>query len=181
MTERILDWQAIEDSKELTRRLQGFCCTKPWPTTPQGRRLSQHPRPWEWDAHRHVRNLGRLLREGDRAMIGVDLSTDEAIDAAVVHLRYLVDGPKFVAKVEVGAVALSHRSPDPPFIGDDIMQVAREEALIAMDARGGEIGILAGIIHVQNDASMRMATRNGWEPQGDPGLDGYVRWIRPLP
>lgn len=119
------------------------------------------------------------MRPGDLVLIGVDTSTAAADDAAVVHLRFLVDGTRLIAKVEVGAVAVSHRSPDPPFWGDEIMSVALAEARKAMGDRGCLAGLLAGFIHVGNNATMRMAARNGWEPQGDPA-EGYVRWARPL-
>ncbi|WP_328322681.1 hypothetical protein OHA70_28195 [Kribbella sp. NBC_00382] len=179
MNERILEWQLLEE-KKLATRLQCFQCTEPWPTTPGGRRLPQHPRRWEWDAQRHVKNLNQLMRPGDRVLIGVDTSTGVAVDAAVVHLRFLVDGAKLVAKIEVGAVAMSHRGPDPPYLGDEIMDVAVAEARAAMHQQDCTVGLLAGFIHVDNKASMRMAARNGWEPQDAPTEAGYVRWARRL-
>jgi predicted NBD/HSP70 family sugar kinase len=179
VTGRFLDWQMLED-KKAAARLQGFQCTGLWPTTPGGRRLPQHPRQWEWDAQRHVRNLSQLTRPGDRVLIGVDGATAPAIDAAVTHLRFVVNVQKLVATVEVGAVAISHRSPDPPFLGDEIMDVALAEARTVLSDRGCTVGLLGGFIHVENNASMRMATRNGWEPLEDPTTEGYVRWGRPL-
>ncbi|MGW5237625.1 hypothetical protein ACWEOW_01690 [Monashia sp. NPDC004114] len=60
------------------------------------------------------------------------------------------------------------------------MAVALEEARAAMEAHGCTEGVLAGFIHVQNNASMYMATRNGWEPLDDPQERGYLPWRRPL-
>ncbi|MDX6258995.1 MAG: hypothetical protein QOH84_683 [Kribbellaceae bacterium] len=179
MSGRNLDWQVLE-GKRLATRLQSFQCTEPWPTTPGGRRLPQHSRRWEWDAQRHVKNLNQLMRSGDRVLVGVDTSTGVAVDAAVVHLRFVVDGLKLVTKIEVGAVAMSHRSPNPPFLGDEIMDVALAEARATMRERECAVGLLAGFIHVDNNASMRMAARNGWEPQEAPTEAGYVRWARRL-
>jgi hypothetical protein len=173
-----LDWQPVDDKKTAAVRFQQFQCTQPWPTTPGGRRLPQHPRPWEWDAQRHVKNLCQLMRDGDRVLVGVDGAADEPVDAAILHLRYLVERPRFVAQLEVGAVAMSHRSPEPPYRGDEILRVALAEARSTMTDRLCSSGLLAGFIHVENKASMRMATRNEWEPLSDPGAGGYVRWGR---
>jgi predicted NBD/HSP70 family sugar kinase len=175
-----LDWQSVDDKKTAAVRFQHFQCTQPWPTTAGGRRLPQHPRPWEWDAQRHVKNLCQLMRDGDRVLVGIDDAGVEPVDAAVLHLRYLVDLPRFVAQLEVGAVAVSHRSPGPPFRGDEILQVALVEARSTMTDQACVKGLLAGFIHVENNSSMRMAARNEWEPLGDPGAGGYVRWGRAL-
>jgi hypothetical protein len=75
---------------------------------------------------------------------------------------------------------MSHRSPDPPYLGDEIMEVAVAEARAAMRERGCTVALVAGFIHVDNKASMRMAARNAWEPQGAPTEVGYVRWARRL-
>lgn len=168
----ILDWQALEDKKSAAR-LQGFVCTQPWPTTPGGRRLPKHPRSYEWDAQRHVRCLSQLMRAGDRVLVGSDA---ESADAAVVHLRFVEADSLLVTKVEVGAVAMSHRSPDPPFLGDEIMEVALAEALSALRECDASQVHLVGSIHVENRASMRMAQRNEWEPMGPPSEEGYVKW-----
>jgi len=120
------------------------------------------------------------MRPEDRVLVGVDTSTATPIDAAVMHLRFAVEGTKLLAKLEVGAVAMSHRSPDPPFLGDEIMDLAVTETRAALRDRGCAVGLLAGLIHRENNASMRMASRNGWEPQGDPAEKGYVRWARRL-
>ncbi len=113
-------------------------------------------------------------------MFGVDASEGEPVDAAVLHLRFLLAGTRFVAKLEVGGVALTHRSPVPPFIGDEIMAMALYEAEGFMTVRSYTSGLLAGFIHVDNNASMRMAARNDWEPLDDPLEGGYVRWGRHL-
>jgi hypothetical protein len=181
MTDCLVTWQPVTTKKELTTRLQAFHCTEPWPTTPGGRRLPQHRRLWEWEAQRHIRNLGQLLRPGDRVLVGVDTSMNPPVDAAVLHLRFAVRERKLLAKLEAGAVATTHRSPGPPFLGDEIMAAALSEACTALRTNNCTTGLLAGHIHVKNNASMRMAARNGWEPISDPNPEGYVRWTRRLP
>ena len=64
-------------------------------------------------------------------------------------------------------------------MGDEVIAVALAEAQAAMATRSCTSGILAGHIHVENNASMRMVARNGWEPLADPGESGYVPWGRP--
>ena len=75
-------------------------------------------------------------------------------------MRYLVERPRFVAQLEVGAVAVSHRSPEPPYRGDEILRVALAEARATMKDGLCSSGLLAGFIIVENRASMRMARRN---------------------
>ena len=108
-----LDWRPIEHKGDAAF-LQQLQCTQPWPTTATGRRLPKHPRSWEWDAQRHVRNLSQLMRSADRVLVGCDTSGESEVVAAVLHLRFeQTESSRLIAHVEVGAVAMSHRSPDP--------------------------------------------------------------------
>lgn len=177
---RALEWGALEHKREAAPLTQ-FECAEPWPKSPGGRRLPEHPRSWEWDAQRHVRNLQHLMRPGDRVLVGVDKSKGTDVTAAVLHVRFRVEAEsRLVAILEVGAVAMSHRSPDPPYLGDEIMAVAEAEARAAMERHSCTSLILAGFIHAKNNASMYMADRNRWEPLGAPRDDGYVPWGRRL-
>lgn len=175
----LLDWVRIE-KKEARQRLPGFECTVPWPETENGRRVAKHPRRWEWDAQRHVRTLWQNLRPGDRALIGVD---EDTIDAAVVHLAFEVPEPSLVVGwIQVGAVARTHRRNGPgagALLGDDVLRVAVRETYEELAAGPYDRAVVAGKIHIENAASMRMAARNGMEPQGDP-TEEYVLWSRIL-
>lgn len=174
-----LQWRVLASNAEAIT-LQQFECTEPWPRTPGGRRLPQHPRRWEWDAQRHVRNLRQLMRTGDRVLVGVDTSTGTNIIAAVLHLRFHENaGSRLVVFLEVGAVAMSHRGQHRPYIGDEIMAIAESEACAAMKERGCTSLVMAGFIHTRNNASMHMASRNNWEPL-ESLQDDYVRWGRHL-
>jgi hypothetical protein len=173
--EYALEWRALANKGEASPLTQ-FQCTQPWPTTPGGRRLPAHPREWEHDAQKHVRNLRQLMRPGDRVLVGVDNATDSAVVAAVLHLRFQRRDDSLVVVFEVGAVATSHRSSEPPFLGDEMMAVAEAESRAALTESGCAGFTLAGFIHSENKASMRMASRNGWEPLGGPGDTGYLPW-----
>ena len=157
---RLLQWRVLASKAEAVP-LEQFDCAEPWPKAPGGRRLPQHPRMWEHEAQRHVRNLRQIMRAGDRVLVGVDTSREADITAAVLHLRFREEpGSRLIAVMEVGAVAMSHRSPHPPYVGDEIMAVAEREALAVVDERGCAGLALVGFIHTRNNASMRMASRN---------------------
>jgi hypothetical protein len=79
VTGRLLTWQRIHDTAD-TLELQTFACTTAWPRTPGGRRVRAHPREWEWAAQSHLRNLNRLMRPGDPALVGRD--PEHAVSAA---------------------------------------------------------------------------------------------------
>lgn len=177
--EYALEWRALTRKGEATPLTQ-FQCAQAWPTTPGGRRLPAHPRKWEHDAEKHVRNLRQLMRPGDRVLVGVDNATDPPVVAAVLHLRFQRRDDSLIVVLEVGAVAMSHRSPEPPFLGDEIMAVAEDEGRAALEESDCSGLALAGFIHSENNASMRMASRNEWEPLGGPGETGYVPWRRVL-
>lgn len=176
---RLLDWRTVEDKRE-TLVVQQFQCADDWPRTARGRKLPKHPREWEFEAQSHVRNLNMLMRDGDRVLLGYDTTVDPEVIAAVLHLRFEVRGTRVVTESKVGAVAMSHRSPSPPYYGDEIMAVALEEARAAVGRYGCTDGMLAGHIHVENNASMRMAQRNDWEPLAGSDHGGYVPWGRTL-
>ena len=170
-----LEWQQCADKRDAIR-FQGFVCTEQWPTTPGGRRLPRHPRHWEWEAQRHVRNLRQLGRDGDEILVGTD--PDTTVDAAVLHLRHGDDGTRMMTRVEVGAVSMAYRGVGPPYLGDEIMTLAHSRARTHMASRSLEVAFIGGFIHVNNTASMRMAARHAWEPLTDPQLSGYVPWGR---
>jgi hypothetical protein len=174
-----LVWRAITNKIELTELTQ-FQCAQPWPKSPRGRKLPLHPRQWEWDAQRHIRNLRNLMRNDDRVLIGVDQTSGPKTSVAIVHLRFHQNDQALVVVVEVGAVAKAYRRTEPPYMGDQIMTITEAEARAAMADRGCNSLNLGGFIHVKNNASMLMVSRNGWEPMEAPSNDGYVRWGRRL-
>ena len=138
--------------------------------------MPRHPRPWEWDAQRHVRNLRQLWKNGDEILVGSDPMA--SVDAAVMHLRHADDGTRLLTRVEVGAVSMAYRGPEPPYFGDEIMRLAHARARAQMESRAYDTAFVGGFIHVDNAASMRMAARHDWEPLADPQLGGYVPWGR---
>jgi hypothetical protein len=79
----LLDWRSVERKRDASF-LQQFECTQPWPKTVGGRRLPKHPRPWEFDARRHVRNLSTLMHAEDRVLVGFDALDEAEVAAAVV-------------------------------------------------------------------------------------------------
>ena len=171
---RLLDWEPI--SKREAIELQSFTCTDDWPRTPGGRRLPTHPRQWEWEAQRHLRNLSQLLRDGDAALVGRD---EERRIGAAVHLSYDKSGDLVVATIKAGAVSTRYRRLGDRFVGDEVLEVAKEEARARALQVGASQLLLEGYIHRENRASMRMAERAGLEPQGLP-TSAYQAWIREI-
>ena len=175
-----LSWRPVSDKKELAA-LSQFDCAEPWPTSPRGRRLPAHPRIWEHDAQRHVKNMRQNAKGDDRVLVGFDTTEQPPVQAAVVHLRFRLNGKNLAVILETGAVALSYRRKEPPFLGDEIMAVAEAEAHTVMAERDCSGLALVGHIHTGNNASMRMASRNQWEAlEPPPRNGGYVRWGRAL-
>lgn len=172
-----LVWHALAHNREALALTQ-FTCTTEWPKTAGGRRLPTHPRTWEYDAQRHVRNLRELMKPDHTVLVGSDETTDPPATAAVLHLSFQRRGGGLVAFLHVGAVAMSHRRSGPPYLGDELMTVAEREAVAAQTRDGTSNLVLAGYIHTDNHASMRMAARNGWEPLEAPTEGGYVSWGR---
>jgi hypothetical protein len=121
------------------------------------------------------------MQANDRVLVGFDTSGETDVAAAVLHLRIERQGPnRLIAHVEVSAVAMSHRSPDPPYLGDEIMAKALAEARAAMTRYSCDSGMLAGYIHTDNNASMRMAARNDWEPLEAPGPESTFPGVAPF-
>lgn len=170
-------WVELLDKGEVRRwssTLQQFACTEPRPRSEGGRKLP-HPRPWEWEAQRAVRNAAQTFRRGDLLL----LRRIEDDLAGVMHVRIYVsrdDGPP-VAEVVVAAVARAYRGNKPPHVADELF----ERALQWLDARAGfEHVRLVGDIHIENLPSMKWATRHGFEPLVgvDEADGGYVPWGR---
>lgn len=105
MTDSELDWHLIK-SKETARELQGFTCTTDHPRTPRGRRLP-HPRPWEWEAQRHLRSADRHLRHGDDLLVG---RVGSGALGAAAHVVYDDDSSLLVANIQALGVGLSFDS-----------------------------------------------------------------------
>jgi hypothetical protein len=175
VTGRLLTWQRIHNKAD-TLELQTFACTTAWPRTPGGRRLRNHPREWEWAAQSHLRNLNRLMRPGDSALVGRD--PERALSAAV-HVAFQIDHGLLIATVKAAAVGNSYRRLEGRFVGDEVLEVAQEEAIRKASDVGASRTLLVGYIHRENRASMHMATRAGLEPRGVP-TDEYQPWFREI-
>ncbi|MEV0291106.1 hypothetical protein AB0H36_43840 [Kribbella sp. NPDC050820] len=171
VNERLLKWEQLD--KHQATELQAFTCTDEWPRTAKGRRLPKHPREWEWAAQRHFRTLAQRLQAGETLLVGRD---DENAVGAAVHLSYEQHGVLLVATFEAGAVSTHFRNMRDRYVGDEIMAVGRAEAGIKAVDSGASTLVLQGCIHEQNRASMRMAARADWEPEGLPTPNGYQLW-----
>ena len=171
MTEPDLVWRQLKTAAE-TRPLQAFACTEDRPRT-QGGRFLPHPKPWEWEAQRHLRQLSQHFKYGDLVVVG--LRHDEPL--ACAHL--LVDQEPgrlvgvFVAAAAVGRPVRGQGGA----VADALMhQIAADCAAIA-SAAGATDHVISGKIHVRNIASQLMAQRAGMEPNGLPAED-YQLWAR---
>jgi hypothetical protein len=171
MVERRFHWRRI--NKHEARELQSFTCTVDWPRTPGGRREPEHPRPWEWQAQRHLRLLTQHLREGDIALVGCD---EEGFAGAALHLSCAASGGLLVVEVKVGAVSMRYRHQRGLFLGDELVDVARATAIDEARRIGASALSSLGYIHERNLASSYMAMRAGAEPQGMPDERGYQVW-----
>jgi hypothetical protein len=60
------------------------------------------------------------------------------------------------------------------------MEVAHADARTRAVGLGAFTLVLQGYIHERNWASMRMAERARWEPDGLPLANGYQLWARVL-
>lgn len=94
-----------------------------------------------------------------------------------VHLHFSSDSSRLVAAVEVIAVEVTHRGSQPPHIADELLEWVKGH-LQEQVPTGIEDVLLAALIHVKNEASMKWAARHGFEAvQGvDEAVNGYIRW-----
>ncbi len=101
---------------------------------------------------------------------------EEGLLAAGLHLSLAARGDLLVVEVKVGAVSMRYRHQRGLFLGDELVDVARETAID--EAR--RIGVSAlsslGYIHERNLASTYMAMRAGAEPHGMPDEHGFQVW-----
>lgn len=171
MAERRLQWTRI--TKQEARELQSFTCAAAWPCTPGGRKDPKHPRPWEWQAQRHLRQLTQHLREGDIALVGRD---EAGLIGAAMHLSFAGKGDLLVVEVKVGAVSMRHRHQRGVFLGDELVDVAKSVAIDEARLVGASAISSLGYIHERNLASAYMAMRAGAEPQELPDDHGYQVW-----
>lgn len=168
-----LNWRFLTTRAE-TRGLQNFTCAADFPTTPGGRRLP-HPKPWEWEAQRHLRQLSQLLRPGDVVVSARE--NDEVMAAA--HLQLDADGDVLVLFHAAVGVGLSSRG-----LGGELADelLARSENLGLERAR--ELGcshlVVTGKVHVANAPSQQLMARALWEPNSWP-VNQYQSWAKLIP
>jgi hypothetical protein len=116
------------------------------------------------------------MRPGDSALVGRD--PERALSAAI-HVAFQIDHRLLIATVKAAAVGNSYRRLEGRFVGDEVLEVAQEEAIRKASDVGASRTLLVGYIHRENRASMHMATRAGLEPRGVP-TDEYQPWFREI-
>ena len=163
-------WQRMTTRAE-ARALQSFRCTTNHPESPGGRRLP-HPRPWEWEAQRHLRQLSQLLLPGDVALLG---RVDEEVIAAL-HLTFDADADLLVAFHAAAGVAQTVRGLG-GHVADELLTEAEQVAAELATARGCRHVMTSGKVHLRNTASQRMLARAGWAPLGAP-TGTYQSWAQ---
>jgi hypothetical protein len=174
VTNRLLRWERITDRQSATP-LQGFTCTTDRPRSLAGKKLP-HPKPWEWEVQSHLRQSSVRLKNGELLLVG--RSADTAI-AAAAHLIFtpLSTGTEtFIAAV---AVSTNFRGQGGA-IADEALVVICEVACERAASDGGELALVTGKIHNQNQPSEALCVRSGFEPYLVPQGD-YQPWVLRLP
>lgn len=168
MTDGQLGWRTITARREAVV-LKNFTCTTDPPKTPGGRKL-KHPRPWEWEAQRHLRQTDQLLGPGDMLLLG----ESDGVVLAAMHLQIESTKTHLDVYLAAGAVNTDVRRQGGA-IADAMLAQVRAAAASAAGNHGFGATVLRGKIHLENRASRRMVERAGFEPFGLP-LNDYQEW-----
>lgn len=169
MTQSGLDWHLIA-TKGAARELQGFTCTSDHPRTPRGRRLP-HPRPWEWEAQRHLRSAAQHLRDRDALHVG---RNSVGAIASAAHVAHDEHSGLLVANIQALGVGLSYRARGGD-TADEAFATIRDGAKLEAGLRRCSTVILTGKVHRLNLASQYACLRAGLEPADEPITD-YQTW-----
>lgn len=158
MTQGGLTWEALPDRKA-ARELEGFTCTSDPPRTDQGRRCP-HPRPWEWEAQRHLRQAAQVLRPGDALLVGRDEAREIVVAA---HIDYVEAARGLIAYINAFGVSVTQRRSGGA-VADEALRFVWLTACEEARSRGVPSLVLIGKIHRHNRASQYACLRAGIEP-----------------
>ena len=170
VTDLSLSWHCLP-TKADARELEAFTCTTDPPRTARGRRL-RHPRPWEWEAQRHLRAASQHLRVGDALLVGRDVA---GAIAAAAHVDYDDASGLLVAYINALGVATSLRNHGGA-TADEALHVVRLTAVEETVRRRCASLLLTGKIHRDNSASQYACRRAGLEPTGLSSGE-YQTWV----
>lgn len=164
-----------EATKQHRVRLQQFTCTVPAPHR-AGRRPGRHPRPYEYDVQKAIRQLRVPLRGADgTALLGIDDSDDLV---AVAAWCSIVTVPSLY-KIRLLAVARSQRGQGGGTARECLNEVL---ARIVMETPVGSGKRVFGLVDRRNVNSQRLVTEFGFArtdgPVTDPDLE---MWAAQLP
>lgn len=165
-----LSWSTVTARRGLVL-LQQFTCTSERPGTPHGRPLP-HPRPWEWDVQRHLRELAHHLRPTEVALLG---RRGEHL-VAVAHVIFTEDDDAVEAFLAAIAVSTEVRGEGGNIADATMAEVWNLTCARAVDRGASEL-FLTGKISTRNLPAQRMAERCGQEPVGLPSGELQL-WIR---
>lgn len=168
MIDRQLRWRQITTRREAAV-LKNFTCTTDLPRTPGGRKL-KHPRPWEWEAQRHLRQADQQLTPGDVLLLG----EEEHNILAAIHVQFDATDTLLAVYLAAGAVTIDVRRQG-GIIADEMLAEVHSLANSTATDRSLTHVVLTGKIHVANHASQRMVERAGFEPVDLPAED-YQTW-----
>lgn len=168
-------WIIIRDKGTLrpfNPQLQAFQATEDPPRLENHRRLP-HPKPWEWEAQRHVRNLVQQYKTGDVVLLRLGPERDLY---GVAHIRLLSSDSRMVVGLEAIAVAQHMRGSTPPHIGDELYNYALDMLDEIIPDEVTQV-LLAAMVHVDNRASQRMLKRHKFEPAQAASTNmTYEKW-----